>query len=334
MSSSSDIHYMRHALSLAKRGLGRTAPNPAVGCVIVKNEVIVGRGWTADGGRPHAEARALAAAGQAARGATAYVTLEPCAHYGKTPPCAQTLAAAGVARVVMACGDPDPRVSGKGIAILRQEGVEVTEHILEEEARALNAGFIYTVTRKRPYVTLKLAVSKDEKIAKKQGVRTAISSDATFRYMHLLRTYHDAILVGAETARIDQPKLTARIPGYNHQAQRIVLDGHGACADETKIVLTNVDIDTRDLKAVMELLVQRGVTRLLVEGGARIHSAFLEAGLCDEFFLTRAPDEIGSHGVDALHGYDLSALETEFGLKKQKTRILGKDLLEIYARKA
>ena len=323
---------MRHALSLARRGVGRTAPNPAVGCVIVKNGVVVGRGWTADGGRPHAEPIALEQAGAAAKGASVYVSLEPCNHQGKTPPCSGALIEAGVRRVVVACIDPDPRTAGQGIETLKAAGIKVDVGVLEQEALALNAGFILRVTEGRPFVTCKLAVSADGKIAAAPGQRTQITGALAGRYTHLLRSQHDAVLVGAETACVDEPLLTTRIEGYEHQSVRVVLDG-GVCLPEETI-----DVDPHDLKAVLGALAARDVTRLLVEGGARVHTSFLEAGLCDQFYLFRAPQEIGASGVDGLAGHDVLNIAAVFDLEQQKTislfRDKGEDLLEIYVRKA
>ena len=215
---------MAHALALGQRGLGRTWPNPAVGCVIVHGGRVVGRGWTQPGGRPHAEVRALAQAGSAARGATAYVTLEPCAHHGHTGPCAEALIAAGVARVVTALQDPDPRVSGRGHAMLRAAGVAVTEGVLEPEARAVNAGFLKRVCHGLPLVTLKLATTLDGRIATASGESRWITGPEARRAVHALRLVHDAVLVGAGTARADDPDLTVRDLGATHQPVRIVID--------------------------------------------------------------------------------------------------------------
>lgn len=308
MTSQTDINYMKHALSLARRGLGRVSPNPSVGCVIVSNDVIVGRGWTADGGRPHAETVALTQAGVMARGGSAYVSLEPCAHHGKTPPCAQALIDAGVKRVVIACGDPDPRVSGRGVEMLRAAGIEVVEGVLEGEARALNAGFFLRVSENRPFVTLKCAVSADGKIAAAAGERTQISGAEAHQYLHHLRSFYDAILVGKTTWEVDKPQLTTRIDGYAHEAQRIVLD--------------------RPVPQMLNDLAERGITRLLVEGGAKTHTSFLESGLYDEVVLLESPKVLGEQGVNAA---DFSKLK---GLKPQKTMALGQDLLAIYGRSA
>lgn len=215
---------MAHALRLGARGLGRTWPNPAVGCVIVKAGRVVGRGWTCPGGRPHAEPVALAQAGAAALGATAYVTLEPCSHHGRTPPCAEALIAAGLARVVTATGDPDPRVSGRGHAMLREAGIAVTERVLEAEARTAHAGFQKRVTEGLPFVTLKLAATLDGRIATASGESRWITGSLARRAVHAMRMRHDAVMVGVGTAIADDPDLSVRDLGSGHQPVRIVVD--------------------------------------------------------------------------------------------------------------
>jgi len=219
------IQYMRHALRLAERGLGNVYPNPAVGAVIVKDNVIIGRGWTARGGRPHAETIALAQAGDAAHGAALYVNLEPCAHQGKTPPCTQSIAKAGIKRVVAACTDPNPLVSGKGFEQLRANGIEVIEKVCETDAIKLNEGFFSAIKRKRPFVTLKLATSLDGKIAKENGESKWITCEASRKTVHLLRATHDAILTGIGTVLADNPNLTCRLPGREADSpERIIID--------------------------------------------------------------------------------------------------------------
>jgi len=353
-SNTFDQHYMHHALSLARRGLGRTWPNPSVGCVIVKDGRVVAAARTGDGGRPHAEAIALEAAGAEARGATAYVTLEPCAHHGKTPPCAEALVAAGIKRVVIGCGDPDERVCGRGIQVLRDAKIEVVNGVLEQEALALNSGFFKRITEKRPRVTLKMAVSADERIAA-MGQRTQISGAMASRYMHMMRARHDAILVGVNTAITDDPMLTARINGHEHQIMRCVMDRDLRLADTAKLVTSADDqalvvfhesgdgdalktagaglvhLDSVAPESVLKSLAGRGVTRLMVEGGAQIAAAFLGEGLVDEFHVIRSSTEIGADGVDALAGINLNDALTAFILKEK--RMLGEDVLEIYTAK-
>jgi len=230
---------MRSALGLARRGLGSVWPNPAVGCVLVKDEIVVGRGWTQPGGRPHAETEALARAGAAARGATAFVTLEPCSHFGKTPPCADALIAVGIARVVAALEDPDPRVAGRGLARLREAGVAVERGLCEAEAAELNAGFLQRIRLGRPLVTLKLASSLDGRIATASGESRWITGPAAREQGHLLRAMHDAILVGTETVLADDPELTCRLPGLTGRSPiRIALDRRGRIPLTARLLVT------------------------------------------------------------------------------------------------
>ena len=222
MTEAADRRFMSLALGLARRGLGRVWPNPAVGCVIVRDGRIVGRGWTQPGGRPHAETMALAEARDAARGATAYVSLEPCAHHGKTPPCVGALSKAGVARVVSALEDPDPRVAGRGHTMLRDAGVEVASGLMAAEAEALQRGFLTRIRHGRPMVTLKLATSLDGRIATASGESRWITGPEARARVHAMRAAHDAVLIGAGTARADDPSLTVRGLGMAHQPIRIV----------------------------------------------------------------------------------------------------------------
>jgi diaminohydroxyphosphoribosylaminopyrimidine deaminase/5-amino-6-(5-phosphoribosylamino)uracil reductase len=356
MAVSTDLGHMRHALALARRALGTTAPNPAVGCVIVSPEGrVVGRGITQTGGRPHAETVALAEAGEAARGATAYVTLEPCAHQGETPPCARALVDAGLARVVAALEDPDPRVAGKGIAMLWDAGVQVATGVLADEAAELNAGFFLRVSENRPLVTLKIAQSLDGKTATVSGQSQWITGPQARRFGHLLRAQHDAILVGIETALADDPELTCRIAGLEDRSPlRVVLDTRLRLKPGSKLtktppatlVFTTVDgkldgvetirvaRDARgrpDVGAVLNELARRGITRLLVEGGAGVHASFLDRGLADRLEIFRAPVVLGAsgrNGIDALAALDLDEAARFVPLRK---RVLGPDLLESFA---
>ena len=359
MAETTDIYHMTYALALARRGLGRVWPNPSVGCVLVKGGHRIAAAHTADGGRPHAEALAIEKAGGQAAGAVAYVSLEPCAHRGQTGPCAQALIEAGVKKAFIACNDPDPRVAGRGIAMLKEAGITVDLGLLEEEAKALNAGFISRMTQKRPFVTLKTAISADGKIAAMPGQKTAITGDFANKYVHQIRAGHDAILVGIGTVLADNPQLTTRIPGYNHDLVRVVLDtdlktppdcrliqnadaaplivlhnsktgggGHGDALEKAEVQLFKVD--TRDIKAVLERLAEQGITRLLVEGGAKVHTSFLKAGFCDRFLRFKSPDTIGAGGLDVLGGMDIQDIAAISGLKLQETRTYGQDLLEIY----
>lgn len=323
---------MGAALGLARRWLGRTWPNPTVGCVIVAPDGrVVGRGFTQAGGRPHAETEALAQAGDRSRGATAYVSLEPCAHHGKTPPCAEALVAAGIQRCVIATGDPDPRVAGGGIAILTAAGIEILDGVLEEEARDLNAGFFTRIAQGRPLVTLKLATSLDGKIATLSGESKWITGPAARSLGHQLRASHDAILVGSGTALADDPELTCRLSGLKERSPvRIVLDSRlrlplsaRLVADQTRhptwlvtgadhaparlapyreagVTLIQLPIGKSgrvDLPAVLMSLGELGLTRLLVEGGANLATSLLAADLVDRLAWFQAPLVIGDDGM-------------------------------------
>jgi diaminohydroxyphosphoribosylaminopyrimidine deaminase/5-amino-6-(5-phosphoribosylamino)uracil reductase len=357
---------MRHALALGRRGLGRTAPNPSVGCVIVAGDGrVVGRGHTADGGRPHAETLALAMAGAAAKGATAYVTLEPCATVTATPACAQSLIAAGVARVVIAIADPDHRTDGNGIAKLRAAGVEVTPGILAAEAAETHAGFFRRVQNGRPLVTLKIAQSLDGKTASASGDSKWITGEEARRFGHLLRAENDAILVGIETVRADDPDLTSRLPGLEGQSPlRVVLDSRLRLAATSKlaksakqhptIVFTaagkggdglrrlgvEVVMVARDARGRVELgamlteLAKRNVTRLLVEGGATVHAAFLDRDAADRLEIFTAPTALGDAGHGSIDALAALTLGEAPKFTRTGSRQLGSDLLESYARKA
>ena len=323
----SDEYYMNVALKIARRGLGRTAPNPSVGCVIVKDGHIIAAERTSDGGRPHAEVNALNKVGTLARGCTAYVSLEPCSHTGKTGPCSEALIKAGVKRVVIACTDPDPRVSGRGINMLKEAGIDVTTGICEKVALDLNAGFFLTVTDKRPWVTLKIATSADYMISHKRGEQTFISGELSKRQTHLQRSLHDAILVGSETFLIDKPKLTTRIEGYDHDIRRFILDGRGRLKHTDGFeIITHEAVDNRNIKKLLEYIAAQGVTRLFVEGGAKVHKAFLKAGYCDEFIHNLSTNTLGDDGVKADYINDLQ----NYGLRLKSSRNLLKDRLDIY----
>ncbi|MBX6745086.1 MAG: bifunctional diaminohydroxyphosphoribosylaminopyrimidine deaminase/5-amino-6-(5-phosphoribosylamino)uracil reductase RibD, partial [Acetobacteraceae bacterium] len=312
MPSETDREHMAAALRLARRGLGNTWPNPAVGCVIVRDGQVVGRGWTQPGGRPHAETEALARAGEAARGATAYVTLEPCSHWGRTPPCCDALVRAGVARVVVATGDPDPRVDGRGLQRLREAGIAVELGLMEAEARALIAGFSRRITRGLPLVTLKLATTLDGRIATATGESRWITGPEARRVAHALRARHDAILVGSGTVLADDPDLTCRIPGMaSVSLARVVADARLRTPLSARLVATAREVPTwiatrtgqkpaalapyqaagveiltvrpgkvgLDLPLLLGALAQRGVTRVMAEGGAGLAAGLLRDGL-------------------------------------------------------
>lgn len=312
------------ASRLGRRNMGATAENPSVGCIIVKDGRIVGRGVTAPGGRPHAETQALAQAGDEARGATVYVTLEPCAHHGKTPPCSEALIKAAVGRVVIAVDDPDPRTAGEGIAKLRAAGIVVDAGISQAEGRADLAGYLSRVERGRPWIVLKLAVSADGMMAEKPGVQTAITQEAALRHSQMMRAHSDGILVGAGTVRTDDPSLTCRLPGLEDRSPvRIVVGCDAQSLIGTKLLASahevsvwslgtphNVDgieeidcpVDAAgqvDLEKAMEALAMRGIGRLLVEGGAKLARSFLETGLVDQVVVFTAPFRLGDGGVRA-----------------------------------
>jgi diaminohydroxyphosphoribosylaminopyrimidine deaminase/5-amino-6-(5-phosphoribosylamino)uracil reductase len=355
---------MAHALGLARRGLGRVWPNPAVGCVLVAGSRVIGRGFTRPGGRPHAETVALEAAGQAARGATAYVTLEPCAHHGRTPPCAEALAAAGVARVVTAIEDPDPRVKGQGHAILRAAGIAVTEGVLAEEARALHRGFLSRVTLGRPMVTLKLAASLDGRIATASGESRWITGPEARARVHAMRAAHDAVMVGAGTARADDPMLTVRGLGVAHQPLRVVaartldLDpggNLGRSAREVPLWLVHgpaapaaaraawTDTGARlievaeaagalDPGAILAALGAAGLTRVFCEGGGPFAASLLGAGLVDEIALFTAGLALGADARPALGALGLGALAAAPRFRLAGVEQIGADTLSLWSR--
>lgn len=361
-----DRRWMALALRLARMSVGDTAENPPVGCVLVRDGRLVGRGRTAAGGRPHAEAVALAQAGPAARGATAYVTLEPCAHHGRTPPCAEALAAAGVARVVVALGDPDPRVDGGGIAILRRAGIAVEVGVGAEAAAGPNGGFLMRVGAGRPRVTLKLATSLDGRIAAASGASRWITGPEARAHAHAQRARNDAILVGIGTVLADDPELTCRAPGLGQRSPvRVVLDRalrlppdsrlvRGSDAVPTWVITTNaagrapppdlrgvqvigVDGDAAGrpaIPAVLEALAGRGIGRLLVEGGAAVAGSFVAAALVDEVHWYRAPSLIGGDGRAAVDPLGVAAPDAAPRFERTGLFTLGADLLETFARRA
>ncbi len=355
-----DLRFMEAAIRYARRRKGLTGTNPSVGTLIVRDGVIVGRGVTAPGGRPHAEPQALAEAGEAARGATAYVTLEPCAHHGRTPPCAETLVNAGVARVVVAATDPDERVSGKGFAILRAAGIEVVPGILADKAADDLAGYLSRSSRKCPEVTLKLALSANGMIGQRGRGQIAITGPVARAQAHVMRAQSDVILIGIETALVNDPSLVVRVAGLRHLSPiRVVLDAEArlgpasalvagarevplwlfvgpdappsavARLEEAGVTVLAVGTGTGglDMRAVMRHLAERGITRLLVEGGARIAATVVGQGLADEVVLFRAPVVIGPDGVRALAGGALSAIERSPRYRIVEDASLGEDRL-------
>ena len=368
VSKAADRRFMELALTLGRRGQGRTWPNPAVGAVVVKDGVIVGRGWTQPGGRPHAEPEALGRAAEAARGATLYVTLEPCSHVGKSPPCADAIIAAGLARVVSAIEDPNPEVAGQGHARLRAAGIAVEIGLGALEAAHDHAGHFRRVRDKRPHVTLKLAVSSDDKIGAAGRKPVAISGEAAKARVHLLRAQCDAILVGIGTVLADDPLLTCRLPGMEPQSPvRVVLDRSlripgtsklvhsaretplwvmtsnlseapaamklgAAGAHVIRVATTTTPPPGLDLAGVLHALSEKGITRLLVEGGARVASSFVAASLVDEVWLLRGSDAVGADGIAALDALPLTAITQSPAFKRSASETLQEDTLTIYER--
>jgi diaminohydroxyphosphoribosylaminopyrimidine deaminase/5-amino-6-(5-phosphoribosylamino)uracil reductase len=366
-SKSADLRFMQLALALGRRGQGRTWPNPAVGAVVVRDGVIVGRGWTQPGGRPHAEPEALRRAGEAARGATLYVTLEPCSHFGKSPPCVDAVIASGIARVVSAIEDPNPEVAGQGHAKLRAAGIAVDVGLCSAEAARDHAGHFRRIRNKRPHVVLKLAVSADGKIGAAGAKPVAITGEAAGTRVHLLRAHSDAILVGIGTVLADDPLLTCRLPGMEARSPvRIVLDRALRMPGESRLVrsarqtpLWVVTSETAeaaaaarlgaagaqviraaaasdapglDLASVLRVLAEKGISRLMVEGGARVASSFVAGNLVDEIWLLRGPESIGADGVAALGALPLSAITQSPAFRVRASETLDKDTLTVYER--
>jgi diaminohydroxyphosphoribosylaminopyrimidine deaminase / 5-amino-6-(5-phosphoribosylamino)uracil reductase len=317
-----DARWMAAAIALAQRGRALTTPNPNVGCVIIKAGRVIGRGWTQPGGRPHAEEMALKQAGEGARGATVYVTLEPCAHdSARGPSCAETLVEAGVARVVIALTDPDPRTNGKGIDIVRGGGIEVTNAVLSHEARRAMIGFMTRQTLGRPFVTLKLATSLDGCIALKSGESRWITGDAARAHSHLERSRANLILVGRGTLDADQPSLSVRLKGLERRLPRRAVLTHG-----------RPPVGWEALPSAYAIAELDRVDHILVEGGAGAAAAFIKAELVDRLTLYRAPILVGG-GKAGLADIGLQSLEDAHGRwQLVDTRMLGLDRLEVYER--
>lgn len=350
---------MALALSLGRRGHGNTWPNPAVGCVIVRDGRIVGRGWTQIGGRPHAETEALAMAGAKALGATAYVTLEPCAHHGATPPCADALIAAGVARVVAPLEDSDPRVSGEGFRRLTEAGIEVVTGVLQTQAAHDHAGFFLKTEQQRPFVTLKLASSFDGRIATATGESQWITGPEARREVHAMRARHDAVMVGGGTARADDPSLTVRGIGVSRQPTRVVVSRrldlplmstlartanevplwlmHGPDADASlaevwdgvgaKRLECRVNRGHLDVASVLENLASEGMTRVFCEGGGALAASLLSAGLVDELVGFTAGMALGAEGIPSIGALGLDRLAQAPRFTLTETRSVGPDVL-------
>jgi diaminohydroxyphosphoribosylaminopyrimidine deaminase/5-amino-6-(5-phosphoribosylamino)uracil reductase len=371
VSLAGDVRWMRMAMTLAARSLGRVAPNPAVGAVLVRGGRVLGRGSTADGGRPHAEAMALAQArarygAGALRGATAYVTLEPCAHHGHTPPCADALIEAGIARVVCPLEDPDPRVRGRGFALLAAAGIVVETGLMAPEARRLNAGFLSCVERRRPHLTLKLATTLDGRIATRQGESRWITGDQARTWVHLMRAQADAVLIGAGTARADDPMLDVRGLGPRVvQPLRVVADGglslpltgrlvasagdiplrvlhRPGAPEERRAALNGLGVETvevavgdgglLDLGEALQRLAEGGVTRVLCEGGGKLAAGLLAGGLVGEIALFTAGKAIGGDGMPGIGAFGLDRLADAPGFELATVAPVGADVFSLWRR--
>ena len=359
MQTTHDNRWMALALSLGARGLGQTWPNPSVGCVIVSGNTVLGRGHTLLGGRPHAEIMALTQAGDV-RGATAYVTLEPCAHTGKTPPCAQALIDANLSRVVIATTDPDPRVAGRGIQMLRDAGINVTLGVMQDQANKTHAGFFNRITKNRPFLTLKLAISLDGRIATATGDSQWITGDQSRHYVHYLRATHDAVMVGRGTVGVDNPTLNVRGFGTQiRQPVRVVMDSnmqstpmghladtanqtpvwfcHGTDADFTPWDKTGAisipcerDGKSLNLPNAMAQLANNGLTRIFCEGGGTLGGALIKSGLVDQLILMQAGVAIGADGTPSLGTMGTTILRDAPRFKLSETRQIGVDTISIW----
>ncbi len=357
---------MRHALLLAARGLGNVARNPAVGCVIARDGIVLGHGWTQPGGRPHAETEALRQAGDAAKGATAYVTLEPCAHHSKTPPCADALIEAGIGAVFVAMSDPEPRTAGQGIARLTEAGIDVHVGLCEAEAAHLNRGFLSTIERERPWVTLKLATSTDGMIAWKSGTPQWITGEASRRRVHLMRAQYDTLISGIGTVLADDPEFTCRLPGLEDQTpQRVILDRRGrtpldgkliASADKAEVFIVTTDAGVDNLtaheaalgddaiknmgddididKVLWAMMKFHASTRTMVECGTKLTTSLLDGGHVDEVAWFRAPSVLGDDGIPALSGKSVVQALSEGGFEQINSEKIEQDVLETYVKAA
>ncbi|HEY0426055.1 MAG TPA: bifunctional diaminohydroxyphosphoribosylaminopyrimidine deaminase/5-amino-6-(5-phosphoribosylamino)uracil reductase RibD [Rhodopila sp.] len=368
--TSQDRDHMRAALVLARRGLGTTWPNPSVGCVIVHDGRVVGRGTTAPGGRPHAEPIAVNMAGDQAKGATAYVTLEPCCHWGRSPPCTDALIAAGISRVVVAATDPDPRVNGQGLMQLRDAGIEVETGLLEAEALETLIGFNHRIRLGRPMVTLKLASTLDGRIATHGGESQWITGTPARRLAHAMRGRHDAVMVGVGTVLADNPDLTCRIPGFRPPASnptpnvRVIADSHLRTPLTSRLLASAGEIPTWfllregsnlaresafagigaklikvpgssagvDLAAAMTALGAAGLTRVLVEGGGQLAAALLRDDLVDRIAWFHAPSVMGGDGWPAVQAFGVARLDQMPRFTRDSETIVGDDMLSEYTR--
>ncbi len=360
-----DTRYMLNAVELSRRGVGVTAENPPVGCVIVKDDIIVGRGFTARNGRPHAETIALAQAGTGAIGATAYVTLEPCFHHGRTPPCSEALINAGIARVICAIEDPDDRVRGKGLTQLRDHNIDVTLGVCKAQATAVLSGYLSRVASNKPAVLLKLAMSQDEMLATNDPDNRWITGPMARSRGHLMRSKCDAIIVGVGTVIADDPELTCRLKGLEDRSPiRIIVDTKLRTPIASQLVESagqvplmiacsqDVEIDRSlefyekgveiipcadkagqvDLTDLLAKLANHGINRVLVEGGAGIAATLIADQLIDELAIFKAPHEIGNIGTPAFDGTTLSKVVEKLSLVEECKIDLGCDQLTLYHR--
>ncbi len=360
---------MQTALSLARRGLGRVWPNPAVGCVLVdpKGDRVVGRGYTQPGGRPHAETEALARAGQAARGATAYISLEPCNHHGQTPPCSEALVDAGIKRAVIAIADPDPRVSGSGVAHLKAAKIAVTTGICDAAATEINAGFFKRINEGRPLITLKTATSLDARIATAKGESKWITGETALAFGHRLRAEQDAIVIGIGTALADDPQLTCRLPGMaGYSPLRIVLDSRLRLSPTSFLVQSAADVPTwivaaagqiyehpaddyincgasvieapaddlgrPDVTWLAQELGRRGLTRIMIEAGSALAASWLRANLVDRLAWFRAPKLLGGDGIAVTEALGIDNLSDVLVFDRINLVMAGNDAFETYRR--
>ena len=354
---------------MARRMLGQTWPNPSVGAVIVRPgdpATVIERGWTMAGGRPHAERVALEKAGERARGCTLYVSLEPCTHHGKTPPCTDAIIEAGISRLVCSAHDPDPRVAGAGISKLREAGIEVTEGVLVDEGERISHGHALRVTQNKPLVQLKLAVGSDGLIPQGEGEPVWVTGDEARAHGHLLRARSDAILVGSGTVEADDPALTCRLPGMGERSPvRVVLDSRLKLPGDAKLIssikqaplwvfcseeaskeaetslvdagvqvqrITPNQVGGLDLEVLLSALAERGITRLLIEGGPGVAGSFWLSKLVDEIYIYQGPEPTGASGLKVLSAVGIDAIGTSPTFTLDETCSLGSDTLSIYRR--
>ncbi len=345
--------FMSIALNLAYRGLGNVAPNPAVGCVIVKNNHILSRGWTQPGGRPHAEYVAITNSKDDVRGATMYVSLEPCVHHGQTAPCVDLIISSGIKKVFVAVRDSDVRVSGRGIEKLREAGVVVEYGLCEKEARELNIGYFYSKERCRPYITLKLATTADAKIATKTGESKWITNELARKFAHKLRAQNDAIMIGTGTLIKDNPRLTCRLPGLEGDSPiKIVVDSKGKLKDshlllggKEVLTFTNDQKNNQlakyigghilsdgcvDLLSGVKSIAEYGITRLLIEGGGKLASSLLKDNIVDQIIWIKSNTIAGSDAISAIHDLSLSHVSKFYKLKISKRKKIYDNIVDFF----